>query len=140
MSERWSRSKASRGPAKEQLAAVFAGAGPEIENVIGGQHGVGIVLDDEDRVAQIAQALQDFDQPMRVARMQSDRRLVEHVQRAHQMRAERSGQLDALRFAAGERGGEAVEREIFEADFIEEAQPLLDFFQDFFGDGGFGRR
>ena len=94
------------------------------------------MLDDQDGVAEVAQVLEDVDQPVRVARMQADGRLVEHVERADEMRAERSGQLDALRFAAGKRGGEAVEREIVEADFVEEAQALANFFEDFVGDFG----
>ena len=101
---------------------------------------IGIVLDDQQGVAQIAQALQNFDQAVRVARMQADGRLVEHVERADQMRAQRSGQLDALRFAAGKRGSEPVEREVVEADFVEKTQPLLNFFEHFVGDGGLRRR
>ena len=34
--------------------------------------------------------------------MQSDRRLIQHIQRTHKMRAERRGQLNPLRFAAGQ--------------------------------------
>ena len=140
MSDCGAASKLVARAGEEQLAAELAGAGAEVEHVIGGGDGVGIVLDDQDGVAQIAQALENFDQAMRVARMQADGRLVEHVERADQMRAERSGQLDALRFAAGKRGGEAVEREVIEADFVEEAQALANFFEDFVGDGGLLRR
>ena len=43
-------------PGEEQVAAVFARARPQIDHVIGGCHGVGIVLDDQDGVAQIAQS------------------------------------------------------------------------------------
>ena len=42
-------------------------------------------------------------QPVHVARVQPDRRLVEHVQRVDELRAERVGEPDALRFAAGQR-------------------------------------
>ncbi len=140
MSERLSRSRASSGAGENHLAAVFAGAGAEIENVIGGEDGVGIVLDDQERVAEIAQAFQDVDEAMRVARMQADGRLIENVERADEMRAERCGQLDALGFAAGESGGEAIERKILEADFDQVAQALLDFFENFRGDAGFGGR
>ena len=121
---------------EEELAAEFAGAGAEVDHVVGGGDGVGIVFDDEDGVAEIAQALEDFDEALGVARVQADGRLVEHVERADEMRAERRGELDALRFAAGERGGEAVEREVVEADFVEESQARADFFEDFVGDVG----
>ena len=119
---------------------MFARSRTQIDHVIGGGNRVRIVLHDQHGIAQVAQAFQDFDQPVRVARMQADRRLIEHVERADQMRAERSRQLDALRFAAGKRRGQPVKRQIIEAYFIEEAQALPNFFQDFVGDGGLGRR
>ena len=73
-------------------------------------------------------------------RVQADGGLVEHVAGAHQARAEAGGELDALGLAAGERGGEAVEGEVFEADVVEELEALADFDQDLVGDGGlFGR-
>ena len=122
------------GAGEEQLAAEFAGAGAEIDDVSRRRDGVGIVLDDEDGVAEVAQGFEDVDEALGVARMQADGRLVENVERADQMRAERGGELDALRFAAGERGGEAIEREVVEADFIEELQARANFFENFLGD------
>ena len=58
-----------------------------------------VVLDHEDGVALVAQGLEDVDQPARVAGMEADRRLVEHVQRAHEPRAQGGGERDALRLA-----------------------------------------
>jgi hypothetical protein len=52
--------------------------------------------------------------------MQSDGRLVEHVESTYQARAQRSSQLDALRFAPRERGREPVEGDVLEADGVEE--------------------
>src|SRR3972149_3996662 len=49
--------------------------------------------------------------------------------------AEGGGELDALGFAAGQRRGQAVERDVVEPDFVEEAQPVAQLFQDFVGDG-----
>ena len=122
------------GAREEQLAAEFAGARTEIDDGVGGFDRVGIVFDDENGVAEIAQGLEDVDQALRVARMQADGRLVENVERADEMRAERSGQLDALRLAARKRGGEAVEREVVEADFVEKLQAGADFVENFVGD------
>ena len=122
------------GACGEKLAAEFAGAGAEVEQVVGGADDVGVVLDDEDGVAEVAQGVEDADELGGVAGVQADGGLVEHVERADQARAERSGELDALRFAAGERGAEAVEREVVEADFVEEVDALADFFEDLAGD------
>ena len=57
-----------------------------------------------------------------VARVQADRRLVEHEQRVHERRAERGGQVDALHLAAGQRARLAVEREVAQAHFAEIAE------------------
>jgi hypothetical protein len=66
--------------------------------------------------------------------MEADGGLVEDVEGADEPRAEGCGELDALRFAAGEGGAEAVEGEVFEADLDEEVDALADLFEDFAGD------
>ena len=66
--------------------------------------------------------------------MQSDGGLVEHVACADQPRAQTCGKLDALRFAAGERGREPVERQIIQPDIVQELQALPDLHQDLVGD------
>jgi hypothetical protein len=63
-------------------------------------HDIAIVFDHQNRIAQIAQIVQDLDQAVRVPAMQSDRWLVEHIKRSHQARAQRCRQLNALRFTA----------------------------------------
>src|SRR5438876_100273 len=119
---------------EEEFAAEFACARAKIDDVAGGFDGVRVVFDDEDGVAKVAQGFENVDQALRVARVQTDRRLVENVKRADEMRAERSGELDALRFAAGESGSEAIEGEVVEADFVEELEATANFFKDFVGD------
>ena len=108
--------------------------------VVGFLDGVGIVFDDEHGVAEIAQGFEDVDEALRIARMQADGRLVENVERADEMRAERSRELDALRFAAGKRRGEALEREVVEADFVEKLQARANFVENFVGDFRLRRR
>ena len=110
------------------------GPGPKSMIVIGSAHGVFVVLDDDDRVALVAKLAERVDQLGVVARMQADRGLVENVEDADQAAADLAGQPDALRFAAGERGGGAIEREIIEADVDEEAEAAADFLDGFFGD------
>ena len=122
------------GAGGEQLAAEFAGAGAEVEQVVGGADDVGVVLDDEDGVAEIAQVFHDADELGGVAGVQADGGLVEDVERADEARAEGGCELDALGFAAGEGGGEAVEGEVVEADLVEEVSALADLFEDLAGD------
>ncbi len=104
-----SRRRMASGPAYINFPPSSPAPGAEIEQIVRGVDRVRIVLDDENRVAQIAQTFENRDQPVRVARMQSDRRFIQHVQRADQMRAQRRRQLNALRFAAGKRRSQPIE-------------------------------
>src|SRR5579883_3402930 len=85
-----------------KLTTVFACAGPEIENMVGGLHHLGIVFYNKNGISDVAQPFQDVDEPLAVAWMQSDRWLVEYVQSAYQGRPQRCCQLDALSFTAGQ--------------------------------------
>ena len=87
------------------LAAAHAGTGAEIDEVVGGPHGVLVVLDDDDGIAHVAQPFQAAQQALVVARMQADARLVENVEDADQAAADLAGQADALGLAAGQRRG-----------------------------------
>src|SRR5438045_542092 len=66
--------------------------------------------------------------------MQANGRLIEHVADADQSRANLRRQTNALRFAAGKRGGFAVEREIAEAHIDHESEPRTDLADDRLGD------
>ena len=74
---------ARRGRALEQqMAALRARLGPELDDLVGDAHRVLVVLDDEHRVAAIAQRADRLEQFLVVVRMQSDAGLVEHVDHA----------------------------------------------------------
>jgi hypothetical protein len=109
---------------------VLAGAGAEVDEVVGRAHRLLVVLDDEHRVAQRAQALEGGDELRVVALVQPDRRLVEHVEHADQGRADLRGQPDALRLAARQRRRRAVHRQVADPDVVEEAQALVDLAHD----------
>ncbi len=83
--------------------------------------------------------IEGLDQAHVVALMEADGGLVENVEHAAQARADLCGEADALAFAAGERGGVAIEREVVQADGAEELEALDDFAADAFGDEGFAR-
>ena len=107
----------------DDLAALHARAGAKVDDVIGPRHRVLVVLDDDDRVAARTELLERAEQLLVVARVQADRRLVEHVQHAAQVRAKLRGQADALGLAAAQRGNGAAKLQIIEADFAQETQP-----------------
>ena len=100
--------------------------GAHVDDVVGQPHGLLVVLDDEHRVAEVAQAQQRVDEAPVVALVQADAGLVEDVEHADERRADLRGQADALRLAAGERGRGALQAEVADADVVEEAQALAD--------------
>ena len=85
-----------------------------------------VVLDDEHRVALVAELPEDVDEPLIVAGVEADGRLVEHVERAHERRPQRRGEVDPLRFAAGERGRQPIERQVIQSHVAQERQPAAD--------------
>ena len=116
------------------MAAVFAGAGAEVEDVVGLADGVFVVLDDEDGVAEVAEVFERVDEALVVALVEADGGFVEDVEDAAEAGADLGGETDALAFAAGERGGAAVEGEIAEADGVEEFEALDDLALEAVGD------
>ena len=115
---------------EDQLSAQLAGAGAEVDHVIGGANRLLVVLDHHHGVAEIAQPAERGQQLAIVALVQADRRLVEHVQHAGQVRADLRGEANALAFAARQRGRRSRQREIADADVVEEPQPIADLLQD----------
>ena len=127
-------------PRRDELPAVLAGARPEVDDVVRRRDRRLVVLDDEHGVAQVAQPLERAEEPVVVALVQADARLVQHVEHADQPRADLGRQPDALPLAAGERGRLALERQIPEADVGEELQALADLLEHPLGDRQLGRR
>ncbi len=93
----------------DDVAAVLAGAGAEVDEVVGGAHDGLFVFDDDEGVALVAQAVHDADEALDVAGMQADGGFIEHEQGAGEGGAEAGGEVDAFDLAAGERAGVAVE-------------------------------
>ncbi len=75
-------------------------AGAEIDHVIGAANRLFVVLDHEHGIAKIAQIFESRQQAAVVAMMQADRRLVQHIKNAAQLRANLRRQANALAFAA----------------------------------------
>ena len=114
------------GALGDDMAAMDPGAGPHIDDPIGGADRLLVMLDDDDRVAEIAQPLQGHEQAAVVALMQADRRLVEHIEHAGQAGADLRGEPDALALAARQGAGSARQGQVFEPDILQKAEPLVD--------------
>ena len=110
----------------DDLPAVLTGAGADVDDPVGGADRLLVVLDHDQGVAEVLEPDQGLDQPLVVALVEPDRRLVEDVEDADQARADLGGQPDALGLAARQRPAGPVEGEVVEPDVEQEVQPLLD--------------
>ena len=117
-------------PLRHDVAAVLAGAGAHVDQVVGRAHRALVVLDHQHRVAEVAQPLQRRDQPLVVALVQADRRLVEDVEHADQRGADLGRQPDPLRLAARQGRRRPLHRQVADANVVQEPQPLVDLAQD----------
>ncbi len=116
------------------FATVLTRAGPDVDDVIGNADRLLVVLDDDHGVAEIAQPDERLDEPPVVTLVQTDRRLVEHVQHADEPAADLRREPDALRLTAGERARRAVQREVVEPHVEHELQALEHFLEHALGD------
>ena len=123
------------GAAVHDPATVLARRRADVDDPVGVRDGVQVVLDDDQRVAEIPQPDQGFDQPAVVALMQADRRLVEHVQHADESRADLGRQPNALRLTAGQRARRPGQRQVVQPDVEQEAEPGLHLLEHLTGDG-----
>ena len=84
-------------------AAVHAGARTDVDDPVGRADRVLVVLDDDERVAEVAEGDERVDEATVVALVEPDARLVEHVEHAREAGPDLGGEPDALRLAAGQR-------------------------------------
>ncbi len=130
MTESATRSTLCRRPFGDDPSAVLARARPHVDEMIGSAHHLLVVLDDQHRVADVTQVLERPDQAIVVALVEPDRRLVEDVQHAHELRADLRRKPQALGLPARKRRCGAVELEVPDADVVQERQALADLLQD----------
>src|SRR5690606_24955126 len=97
-------------------------------------NGVFIVFDDDKGVPLVAQGHQRIEQCGIVARMKTNRRLIEHVKHPAQVRAELGSEPDALAFPAAQRLRRAVQLKVTQPDFMQELQALADLRKNVAGD------
>ena len=76
-------------------------AGTEIDDVIGRAHYGRLMFHDHDGIPDIAQFPENANQPLRVARVQSHARFVQHIKCVHQTRAETGRKVYTLGFTSG---------------------------------------
>ncbi len=127
-------------PAATMRPPSDARARPHVDDVVGRPDRVLVVLDHQHAVAEVAQPRQRRQQARVVALVQADRRFVQDVEHADQRAADLRRQPDALRLAARQRRRGAVQRQVVDADVVEERQPVARLAQDAPGDLLLARR
>ena len=116
---------------RDNGAAMNAGTGTQVHHMVGLPNRIFVMLDHDDRVAKIAQIDQRVEQPLIVALVQTDGGFIEDVHDADQPRPDLARQPDALRFAAGQRIGAAIQGEIAQSHIAQETETIADFLDDF---------
>ena len=118
------------GSLGDDVPSVLAGTRAHVDDPVGDPHHLLVVLDDEHRVPERLQPLQRRDQAVVVALVETDRRLVEDVEHADELRADLCREPQPLRLAARQRLCGTVELEIADADIGEERESLPDLLHD----------
>ena len=95
---------------------------------------IGVVLDHENGVAEVAQAGKGAQQAVVIPLVQANARFVEDIKDADQAGANLGGETNALSFTATQGAAFAIECEIAETDIFEEAEPGADFLDEVVSD------
>ena len=114
-------------PAATTSSAGFAAFGAEVDDPVGRFDDLGVVLDDQHRVAGVDEIVQHLQQQLDVGEVQAGRRLVEQVERpAGAFLDQFAGELHPLGLAAGERGRRLAEFHVIEPHVVQRLQLVLD--------------
>ena len=113
----------------DQLAAQSSGIGTDVDEVVGGTHDFLVVLHYHHCIAQLLQLSEHLDEAVGVTAVETDARLVEDIDAAHERRTETGGQVDALALTSRKGIGEAVEGEVAQTYVEEELEAVGDFCQ-----------
>src|SRR6185436_18461897 len=95
--------------------------GAQVEDIIRTANRVLVVLDHDDGIAQLTQSLERDEQPLIVALVQANARLIQDVKHPHESRTNLRRQPDALRFAAGKRAALAIQGEVAGSNVLQKA-------------------
>ncbi len=115
-------------PRCHDMAAMDTRARAHIHQIIRRANGVFVMFHDDHRIAQIPQPPQRIQKAIIVALMQTDGGFVQDIQNARQARPDLRGQTNALAFPTAQCAGIPAERQIVQADIVQESQSLINLF------------
>ena len=118
----------------DHLAAVFARGRADVNDMVRRGDHIVIMLNDQNGIADVAQFFQDFHQPVIIAAMQADGRLIQHITAPHQSAADLGGQTNPLGLAAGERPAGSIQCQIAQPHIYHKLQTGTNLFKRLGGD------
>ena len=74
-----------KGALSHNLPATHTGTGAEVDDMVRAAHGIFIMLHHQQRVTTLAQSVQRVQQALIITGMQTDGRLIQHVEHATQL-------------------------------------------------------
>jgi hypothetical protein len=95
---------------------------PEVDHPVRGPYRLLVVLDDDDRVPAVADRAQRLEEPLVVALVEPDRRLVEDVHEALHARPDLRGETKAVGLSSRERRRGPIERQVAQPERGEHVQ------------------
>lgn len=110
----------------DDLTAIAPGIGPDVDDVVGSTHHLLIMLDDNNRVPQVSQTVDDTDEALGITLVEADTRFVQDVERAYEATSELRRESHPLALPTREGAGESVKGQITQADLIKEGQARAD--------------
>ena len=115
---------------KHDLSSLSSVAGPQVDDLVGRFHHHRLMLNHNNRVAQIPESLEDCDQSCRVPRMEPHARLVQDVERVDQSSPQTRREVHPLGLPSGQRAGRTIQRQIPQPHFVQVTQSRLGLPQD----------
>ncbi len=110
------------------MASVPSGPRSDVNDMVRSQHHFFVVFHDDNRVAQIAEVFQRFDQLYIIACMESDARFIQNIEYAHELSTNLCSQPDALGLSSAQGPQRPVEMEIIQSNVQQKAHAFADFF------------
>ncbi len=104
----------TRRPLEDDTSAVVTGARSDVDDPVGVRHHRLMVLDDDDRLSRVDEAIEQTEQVLDIGEMQAGGRLVQHIDVGGLTHLDR--QLQALSLTAGQRRQRLTEGQVPEAD------------------------
>ena len=105
-----------RGTGGDQLAPEATGTRPQIDHIVCALNSVGVVLHNQDGIAQIPQLDQCIEETVVIPGMKADRGFIKNVEYAAELRSNLCCQTNSLGFSARQRGSRAVETQVVQAN------------------------